>query len=346
MPVREVDPIRDPEWNELVENHPRAGVFHTPGWLEALRRTYGYESFALTTCSPGVSLTNGLVLCRIDSRLTGRRLVSLPFSDHCEPLIESAEDFNQILGSLEGILQKDRLKHIELRPTSNVMENREGFVQSNRFWLHRIDLRPSLDQLFLHLHRDCVQRKIRRGEREDLVCEQGRSEGLLQRFYQLLLLTRRRQQFPPQPLGWFRNLIDCFGSGLKIYLASKDGHPIAGIVTLRHKDVVVYKYSCSDKSFSRLGGTALLLWRMIQDSKNDGVRELDLGRSDWCNFGLVTYKDRWGSSRSVLTYWRCSVHSRGNLLPGWTMRAARQMLAHLPDSVFAATGRLLYKHVA
>ena len=44
-----LDPIRDPRWPELLNRHPGATVFHTPGWLEALRRTYGYEPGVLTT---------------------------------------------------------------------------------------------------------------------------------------------------------------------------------------------------------------------------------------------------------------------------------------------------------
>ena len=39
----------DGRWSEFIKLHPEASVFHSPGWMEALNRTYGYESFALTT---------------------------------------------------------------------------------------------------------------------------------------------------------------------------------------------------------------------------------------------------------------------------------------------------------
>src|SRR2546430_5296635 len=87
-----LDPLEDPRWAEFVQRHPRASVFHTPGWLEALRRTYGYEPVVYTTSLPRAELTNGLVFCRVRSWLTGRRLVSLPFSDHCEPLVHNSEE--------------------------------------------------------------------------------------------------------------------------------------------------------------------------------------------------------------------------------------------------------------
>ncbi len=140
-----------------------------------------------------------------------------------------------------------------------------------------------------------MQRKVRRAEREALSFEEGRSESLLQQFYHLLLLTRRRQQLPPQPLNWFRNLIGCLEDGIGIRVASKDGHPVASILTLRYKDALVYKYGCSDARFSQYGGMQFLLWRAIQKAKQNGQREFDLGRSDCDNPGLVAFKDRWGS---------------------------------------------------
>jgi hypothetical protein len=345
LDIREIDPIHDPRWLDLLERHARASVFHTPGWLKALRRTYGYESFVLTTCAPGRELTNGLVFCRINSRLTGRRLVSLPFSDHCEPLFDGPEDVEQLLCSLPGLREEENLKYIEIRPANTRLEGVPAFGKAKGFWFHRIDLRPSLDQLFHSFHRDCVQRKVRRAEREALSYEEGRSESLLQQFYYLLLLTRRRQQLPPHPLKWFRNLIAGLGDGISIRVASKGGHPVASIVTLLYKDALVYKYGCSDARFSQCGGMQLLFWRAIQEAKQSGLQEFDLGRSDCDNPGLVAFKDRWGSRRSELTYWRHPAPNLESLRPGRMMRVAKRTLARMPDGFLTMAGRLLYRHV-
>src|SRR5271154_2890210 len=79
--VYEVQPLTDRRWDEFLERHPRASVFHTTGWLKALRQTYGYEPIAYTTSPPGSDLRNAMIFCRVQSWLTGPRLVSLPFSD-------------------------------------------------------------------------------------------------------------------------------------------------------------------------------------------------------------------------------------------------------------------------
>ncbi len=344
--VYSIDPLRDPRWQRLVLKHARASIFHTPAWLEALRRTYSYEPFVLTTCAPDSELQDGVVFCCVDSSLTGRRLVSVPFSDHCEPLVDGPERLRNLLASLSGNQGTQRFKYVEMRPVSSPVEAATGFEKANAFWFHKIDLDPNLQELFRSFHKDCVQRKVLRAERENLSYHSGRSEPLLKNFYDLLLLTRRRQQLPPQPLSWFRNLIDCLGDSLTIRVACKNGRPVASILTLRYRKVLVYKYGCSDATQNHLGGTQLLFWRAIEEAKADGAREFDLGRSDFDNPGLITFKDRWGSARSVLTYWRYPGRAPEKHQSAWVMRMSRRILANMPDALFTATGQLIYRHLA
>ena len=62
---------------------------------------------------------------------------------------------------------------------------------------------------------------------------------------------------------------------LAIHLASKDGQPVAGILTLSFKKTMVYKYGGSDAAHHRLGGMPFLFWRAIQGAKAQGIEELD-----------------------------------------------------------------------
>ena len=344
-PAYRIDPLAGPRWAQFAERHPRATVFHTPGWLEALWRTYGYEPVAYTTTPPGVELTNGVVLCRVFSRITGRRMVSLPFSDHCEPLLEHPEELENLLHSLKLDATKEGWKYIEIRPRTASERPPAGLEAAQTFSLHTVDLKPELAAIFRGFHKNSIQRKIRRAERERLTYAEGRSEALLEKFYQLLLRTRRRQQLPPHPRDWFRSLVDCLGDNVKICLASKDGRPIASILTLSFKNVLVYKYGCSDERFHPLGGMPFLLWNAIQEGKRNGAREFDLGRSDSDNSGLMTFKDNWGATRSQLTYWRYPAHQAAAVAAGWGIRVAHKIFAHLPDGLLIAAGKMLYKHV-
>jgi hypothetical protein len=345
LKVYTFNPLEDQRWLEFIHSHPRASVFHTPGWLEALHRTYGYEPIVYTTSSPGATLTNGIVFCRIKSWLTGRRMVSLPFTDHCEPLVQSPEELKEILGSLRGVLDREKLKYIEIRPLSADLLAEPEMQKSNSFCFHVLDLRPALTDLFLRLQKDSIQRKIRRAEREALLYEEGRSEVLVNEFYRLFLLTRRRHKLPPQPIAWFRNLIACLGDQLKIRVASKDGKTIASILTLRFKHTLVYKYGCSDTSVHNLGAMPFLFWRAIEEAKKNGLRELDLGRSDSDNMGLIAFKDRLGAAQSTLTYMRGTVSAHPSFDEGYRVQTAKRVFSCMPGILLNAAGRLLYRHV-
>jgi CelD/BcsL family acetyltransferase involved in cellulose biosynthesis len=349
--VHQIRPLEDPRWVGFVERHPRSSAFHTSAWLEALRRTFDYEPIALTTSHPNAKLEDAIVLCRVNSWITGRRLVSLPFSDHCDPLVGGRTDIDSVLLALQHEVSQKGLHYAEIRPTREVGAITDRSDSIHTYCSHQIDLRQSVDTLFRRCHKSSTQRKIRRSEREGLTCEEGRSEDLLDHFYRLMLLTRRRHNAPPQPKRWFQNLIDCFGSALKIQVAFKDSQPISAILTLRHKDALVYKYGCSDARFHRMGGVQFLFWRSILEAKQDGLRAFDLGRSEWGHTGLITFKDHWGAERSELRYSRLSASRSPSVavMPAggdWKEQIAKVLFPHLSDRILCSAGDLLCRHFA
>jgi CelD/BcsL family acetyltransferase involved in cellulose biosynthesis len=351
MLIHTLDPIRDSRWTAFLDGRSDASVFQTVPWLTALRKTYGYQPIVYTSTAPDQALRDGIVLCRVESWLTGRRLVSLPFSDYCDPLLNDPESGNALFTSLRADTGQQHWRYVEIRPSEELDGMAREFVVLEKYCLHKLDLSPSLDTLFSNLHKDCVQRKIKRAQREGLTYSEGRSEILLSHFYQLLMLTRRRHRIPPQPMAWYRNLIESFGESLKIRVAYNGKTPVASILTLQDRNSLVFKYGCADPAANNLGGTHLLLWKSIQEAKASGLRVFDLGRTDTKNAGLITFKERWGATRSVMTYWKYSSHDS---LPVWInmekktsvmMWLARQILEHAPSRLLSAVGSMGYRHV-
>ncbi len=342
--VYTLDPLADPRWAEFVDRHPSASVFHTPAWLSALQRTYGYTPLAYTTSPPSSSLSNGIVFCQVKSWVTGRRLVSLPFSDHCEPLLDSAGTASAVADELQRGVEARKWKYVEIRPATE-MPRLNGAVKLPHCYLHVLDLRPAQDEILRRTHKTAVQQPVRRAEREGLVYETGNSERLLRAFYSLMVKTRRRHQVPPQPIQWFRNLVACMGERLRIRVALKDGCEIASILTLQHNDEVVYKYGCSHTAFQNLGGTAFLLWRAISEAKSAGLTQMDFGRSDANNPGLIAFKDRWGAKSRELTYMRWSRDQFRDMTKERSAGLVKRLFGIMPDAVLQATGRILYRHI-
>ena len=345
-----IQPLRDPRWDAFLQDHPRASVFHSSAWLSALSKTYGYQPVAFTTTPAGQALRNAMVFCRVESWLTGRRLVSLPFSDHCEPLVDAEGDLEVLTAALEEESEREQWRYIELRPLERFKMVTPLHHTAVPYTFHQLDLTADLDTLFRNFHKSSTQRKIRRAEREGLAYSEGATEHLLDQFYELFTVTRKRHRLPPPPRQWFACLMDCFGDALKIRVASHRGQPVAAMITIRHKETLVYKYGCSDSAFNNLGSMHLLFWKAIQDAKACGLRFFDLGRTDADQQGLITFKNRWGATQSVVNYSRYSVSEQCAHLfdlsaAKWKSKVAKCMLAHLPLGTLSTIGSVLYGHI-
>lgn len=346
MTVYEIDPTRDRRWDEFLQTHPDASIFHTGGWLRALQLTYGYTPMAITTSAPGNPLVNGLPFCTVNSWLTGRRLVSVPFADHCTPLVRGSDQLTSLLLHLQEKAEREKCCYVEIRPIESALNAETGFSSDKKFLFHRLSLAPALEQIFRNVHKDCVQRKIQRAEREQLLYQEGTSPSLLVNFYRLLLMTRRRHGLPPQPAAWFRNLVTCLDRRIKIRIAFKHGNPIASILTIQYKNTMVYKYGCSDQLYNNLGGTQLLFWKAICEAKEHNITEFDMGRCDYYDLGLAIFKERWGATRTAAAYLR---HPSGKASPSRVGKPGRfksYLWSYIPERLLTAAGELFYKHIA
>jgi CelD/BcsL family acetyltransferase involved in cellulose biosynthesis len=325
--------------------HADSSVFHRTGWLKALAETYGYKTLAVTSAPPGKSLSDGIPFCEVRSCITGARLVSVPFSDHAQPLLSKTPSEGEMWEWVKSARSLAKWRYVELRPISAAQEWDPLFKGCQSYWLHMLNLLPSREELYSNLHRDCVRRRVRHAERESIEYERGASEELIQEFYDLLVITRKRHRILPQPKSWFKNLVNAMRPDVDVRVARKDGIPIAAIFTLRHRGTVVYKYGCSDHRFHHLGGMPFLFWKLIEESKSEGAIEIDLGRTDLENTTLAEFKDRLGATRRTITYLRVtddqstrSVHLSHKSLAG-------SIFAKLPRGLSSGLGSLVYRHI-
>lgn len=345
--TRCIDPLNDQRWDVFLQKHPRASLFHSSAWLHTLSRTYGFRPIAYTTSADDQDLENAFVFCSVESWLTGRRLVSLPFSDHCEPLVDREDDLEALSVALDREFHRERWRYIELRPLRDFGIKSPLWHPFATYSFHELDLSPDIGTLFRNCHKNSTQRKILRAGRERLKYREEPTTELLDHFYRLHTITRMRHSRPPQPRKWFVNLIDCFGKNLKIRVAFKGDLPVAAVLTICYKNTLVYKYGASDSRINNLGGIHLLLWRAIQEAKASGLHSVDFGRTDEGQDGLVTFKNRWGTGQSNLTYLRYGSSPKNayildSLAGKRGSGMAKHFLARIPGLMLL--GRALYRH--
>jgi len=126
-------------------------------------------------------------------------------------LLNDDSEFPEFMDHLQAECDRRHWRYVEFRPLSGTQERDYGLQPSSSYWVHKLDTKPCLEQIVRELHKNSFQRKIRRAHTERLSYEVGTSQQLVDEFYRLVLITRRRHQLLPQPRRWFKNLVACMG---------------------------------------------------------------------------------------------------------------------------------------
>lgn len=340
--VAVVNPLNCPEWNEMLLGCGHGTIFHSANWARLLAESYGYHPAYFTLSRQG-ALAGCLPLMEVNSVLTGRRGVSLSFSDYCGSIVEGPADFQLLFDSILELGRRSGWRHVEFRGEESLAAERPASSYAH----HLLEL--SGDERLMHSRlRESTARNIRKAVKEGVTVEICRSLQGVRDFYRLHCLTRRRHGLPPQPGRFFDKLHEhVISQGLGFTaLARKGQTTVAGVICLHFGCSALYKYGASDAAFQHLRANNLVLWEAIKYCAREGFRTFSLGRTDLDNEGLLTFKDGWGGNRSVLNYHRYEFASNGFVCDHErNLEVYKNVLKKLPIDVLKMLGKLAYRHI-
>ncbi len=338
---RLIDPIADPDWLAFVESSPGAEVFHHPRWLALLRDQYGYGIEACCLAN-GNGIEAGIPVARIESRLTGKRLVSLPFSDVCSPALAAGASPGALDALGRALAEEARRAELGLTVHAPLPGTSEAIVQP-RFVRHLLSLGSDAAEIEASYAKQ-IKRGIKKAEREGLRLERRGDRAALDAFFKLHLQTRRKLGVPTQPKGFIRRFEELFGAGLGfVAIVLDDSEPIAAAVFLTHNGTATYKYGASDASSLGKRPNNLLFAEVIRWACESDFQTLDFGRTDLDNEGLRSFKRSWGAREESLSYTYLD-EEEPSLQPALRDRVMNTTIRRSPAVVGRLAGAALYKH--
>jgi CelD/BcsL family acetyltransferase involved in cellulose biosynthesis len=333
----------DPAWLDLVLAAPEATVFHLPAWTRVVADPYGYRAAVLAERDERGRVAAGVPIACV-RRLTGRAWVSLPFTDHCEPLARDGVSMDRLAGGLAEWSAREHAP-VEVRgalPSATGWTNTVVGVEHS---LHLEEGAEALRGRFSETHR----RRLRQAERSGLRARIGRTVEEMEAYYRLHLLTRRRQGVPVQPRSFFAALwqhVIAPGHGVVVMAETPNGRPAAGAVVLAWNGTAIVKFQASDATCWALRPNHLCYWTALRWACEAGHRRFDFGRSETRHAGLQRWKAGWGGEAVPLTY---AVTGEGDPRVdrhGLLDAAVRQVIRRSPTLVCRALGTLLYRYAA
>jgi lipid II:glycine glycyltransferase (peptidoglycan interpeptide bridge formation enzyme) len=331
----------------LLKQQAQEVFYYKQSWLDLLTKLYGYPLVPLTTTDAAGQITGMLPLYRVQSPLTGKRYVSLPFSDHCPLLTVDPSDAQTLLDQAITLAQKAR--YLELRGGCNdLLAGHSNLIESNLYVRWLLPLHADPHNVWTGLHKP-VQRQIKKAQKLGVHVRFARKRTEMEQYYRLHLLTRMKHGMPAQPQRFFLALWDALvaENAVQLLLAEYEETVIAGMILLTAGSTVKYAYGASDEQFLQLAPNNLLLWTAITWGCAQGYRTLDLGRTARDNQGLMEFKRRWGASEERLPYYYYPSHD-GFAATSEQSRKFQLLTAcwkRLPGQIAGPLGGALYKHL-
>lgn len=343
--VATVDTRTSPLWATLVAGRP-SDVFHAPAWHQVLHDTYGFEARGrVLTLDDGTPVA-GWATCRVED-LRGVRVVGLPFSDYGDPLVDDADQWAALTTDLEpDVPVRTRCLHAAV-PAAD-----PAFATFDRSRWHAVDLSGGEAALWAHLDSG-ARRAIRRADGAGVTVRATAEERDVRTFFDLHLGVRKRKYgLLAQPYRFFEAIRERFlkiGQGA-LLLAEVGGTPVAGVVLLRWRDRLYYKFNASSADDLAVRPNDLLMWHAIRYGIEHGCALLDLGLSDWDQEGLVRFKRKYATREGTIASLERPARTApafappiGDLLPALT---ALFTANEVPDALTERAGDLLYRYFA
>lgn len=346
-----IDPEKDPRWDSFVAAHPHGRVCHTAGWKKVLESSFGHlKGYYYVVEDEKGNIRAGLPVFEVKSWLLGNRLVSMPFSTLCDPLLSDPKDMNLLFAAVVKLAESKAVSHVEIKTLCcNSFAPASGFKQVRYHKYHYLDLNRSINNIQKSFHRS-TRYNIRRSEKEELQVADIRGKKDIDVFYRLYCLTRKHIGLPPQPYGFIKNYIDYLAatdSG-SVLFALHQGRIVAGGIFLKNKDRFSDEYRVWDRKFNALRPNYFLYWEAIKKAHADGYALFDFGRTSISNQSLLEFKGHWGTEVADMPHFILSEKEDSAAVSQEEKRSYQLIQAFsrkCPQPVFKWLGNFFYRHL-
>ncbi len=361
--IEVLNPLDRPDWDSMLLRAPGASFFHSSAWAKVLSESYGYTPQYFTMIEDG-RLRSLVPMMEVNSHLTGKRGVSLPFTDYCDPILDGDISLHPLFNQMIEFGKARGWRYVELRDGSRTVPGSwlqvSGFTTSNlqpatrnslvpfvTYLGHTLDLTKGEKRLYAGL-RDSTRRNIKKAAAQGVKARIANDFGGVQEFFRLNCLTRKLHGLPPQPSFFFKKMYDWVISAEKglVVLASHGGENIAGSVFFHFGGKAIFKYGASNRKYQEMRANNLVMWEAVRWFANKGFNSLCLGRTEPENEGLRQFKNGWGAEESQIQYFRYDLRE-GAFVPGKKKGEPPYagLFRAIPVPVLNVIGSLFYRHM-
>ena len=333
MTIREN--IRDEEWDEFVKSNNECNIFHSLEWEKLLKKEYRFNIKRVCGIDENGKLISCVQFCEKKDKF-----VALPFSDYYNIISDKKEQSKLLIDEILKISGKNR----DVLIKSLVDDDR--FIKRQEEVIHFGYYNRNFDEISKEFD-DMHIRGVKKAAKSGLVAKIDRRLEGVKKYYDLHLLTRKRQGVPIQPYSFFMNLhSEVINKGLGLVcLIYLDDKAIAGGVFLHFNNTFTYKFGASDFKYLNARPNNLMFYEMIKYAIGNGFTIFDFGKTDMENEGLRKFKTGWGAIEKPLFYSYYPEYKKNKVFIFLKDKIVAPVIKFSPKFVCRGIGEVFYKYV-
>jgi len=327
-------------WDAFIDASEQATFFHRSGWQQVVEEACAHPTYYLYAETDN-RICGVLPLGHVRSRFFGNALISMPFCVSGGIVAESEMAFSALEDAACKLAEQLEVDYLEMR----------NFERKHPRWISK-DLYVSF-QKFIdpnpQANLNAVPRKqramIRKGIKAELAIEINQDT---EQFFAIYSESLRNLGTPVMSSKYFRFLKNIFGDACEVLTVTKNGRPIAAVMSFYYRDQVLPYYGGGNREARQLKANDFMYWQLMLRASQRGVRIFDYGRSKK-GTGSYDFKKNWGFSPRALQYEYYLVKARrmpdvSPLNPRY--RLSITLWQHMPLSLSRMLGPMIARNLA
>lgn len=283
-------------WDEFLTTQESGSFYHLYDWKLINERTLRHECEFLAAKDRNGRIRGVLPLVLVRSRLFGRILCSIPFMNFGGPAAADPQIASRLVHAACDRAAGLGADYLELRCASRIDTQLPVSLHKVSMTLALSADPETLWKNFSSKHRT----NIRRAQKNELSVVSGGAE-LLGDFYSVMERSWRSLGTPLYSREYFHDIVETFGSRIRIFVCSRRGEPIAVAFNGHFGATVEGMWAGARLEHRNLQPNYVLYWEMIRDACERGYKNFHLGRST-ADSGAEQFKSKWNAETQQL-YW-------------------------------------------
>jgi serine/alanine adding enzyme len=287
------DVLPKDDWDAFVESHPDSSFFHKFAWKQIIEKSYGFKAqFIYAKNNKGIQ---GILPLFEIRQITGKKLLSIPFSTEAGILYNNEEVKKELLNRARKLTDDHDLDYLEIRQEKYLGE---GWDKKDYYYHLKLKLDRNPEVIWNNADQK-MRNAVRKARKEGLTTDKGLK--YFKDFYRIYSKNMRDLGTPVDNKEFFKQILRQFNRDVDIIVSKYNGKVIGAIFLLKHKKMIKSEWASSLRKYFGLNPNQLMYWRAIEDACRSGYDVFDFGRSMESD-GTYLFKKKFGAKPTQLVY--------------------------------------------